>query len=668
MRAADPRHRRRRPVRRRLALAAATLLAAGAPAVAGEAPVEIRVSFERRAHHEAQVSVVFDDLPVAPLEVRMSRSSPGRYALHEFAKNVYSVAAYDRRGEPLPIERPDAHQWTVGGHGGLVRFEYTLFGDRTDGTYAAIDETHAHLNVPASFAWARGLERRGVRVTFELPAGWRVASQLVPTESPATWTAPDLQYFMDSPIEISDHQLVEWTVPGPAASPQRRQTVRLAIHHLGSEEEARAFARVAAAVADEQIAIFGEPPAFDFGVYTFLADYLPWASGDGMEHRNSTVLTSSSSLAGRAVGNLGTLSHELFHAWNIERIRPRSLEPFDFERANVSGELWFGEGFTSYYDDLVLRRAGAISLQRYVDGLSELLSLVLSAPARAYGGPVEMSRQAPFVDAASWIDPSNRANTFVSYYSYGAVLGLGLDLELRTRFQRTLDDYMRAVWLAHGRTEIPYRLEDLERILGEIAGDPEWAADFFRRSAHGSELPDYARLLAAAGLLLRPQRPGEAWLGSLAFDFDPREGIATLDQPALVGSPLYRAGIDRGDVIVEVDGVAAGSRDAFAAALAAREPGDTLTLRVRERGLERDVAVTLAEDPAAELVTFESAGRAVSPEAERVRAEWLGPKAIRHDLRRYCPEDGEAHPFAYEHCPWHGEPLALTPPGRDGQR
>jgi predicted metalloprotease with PDZ domain len=645
------------------ALAAALL---APPATAEEAAVEIRVSLERRAHHEAAVSVLFPDLEEAPLEVRMSRSSPGRYALHEFAKNVYSVAAYDRRGKPLRIERPDAHQWTVHGHGGQVRFEYTLFGDRTDGTYAAIDERHAHLNAPASFAWARGLERRPVRVTFELPEGWRVATQLAPTESPATWTAPDLQYLMDSPIEVSDHQLVEWTVPGPAARPERRQTMRLAIHHLGTEEEARAFARVAEAIAAEQIAIFGEAPAFDLGVYTFLADYLPWASGDGMEHRNSTVLTSSGSLAERALGNLGTVSHELFHAWNIERIRPRSLEPFDFERANVSGELWFGEGFTSYYDDLVLRRAGAISLQRYVDGLSGMLSFVLGSPARAYGGPVEMSRQAPFVDAASWIDPSNRGNTFLSYYTYGAVLGLGLDLELRTRFGKTLDEYMRAMWLAHGRTEIPYRLEDLEGMLGEVAGDPAWAAELFRRWIHGSELPDYARLLEAAGLLLRPQRPGEAWIGPLGFDF--ANGVATLDEPSTVGSPLHLAGIDRGDVILEVDGVAAGSRDAFADALAGLEPGDTLTLRVRERGLERDVAVTLREDPASELVTFESAGRPLTPEIERFRAEWLGPKAGAHDLRRYCPRDGEALPFEWEHCPWHGDALALTRATRDERR
>jgi len=641
-----------------------------------DSPVEISVSLARRAHHEARISILFPDLPPGPLEVRMSRSSPGRYALHEFAKNVYEVSATDGRGRTLRVERPDAHQWTVHEHDGQVRFEYTLFGDRLDGTYAAIDPTHAHLNAPASFAWARGLQQRPVEVSVELPAGWRVATQLASAGPPSTWSAPDLQYLMDSPIEASEHQLVEWPIPGPAEEPGSSQLVRLAIHHLGTEAEARAFARAAAAIADEQIAIFGAPPRFDHGTYTFLADYLPWASGDGMEHRNSTVLTSTGSLAERAVRNLGTVAHELFHAWNVERMRPRSLEPFDFERANVSGELWFGEGFTSYFDDLTLRRAGVISFDRYVDSLSDTLSTVLSSPALAFGGPVAMSRQAPFVDAASWIDPSNRGNTFLSYYTYGAVLALGLDLELRTRFDLSLDDYMRAVWVAHGRTETPYELDDLERLLASSTDDPSWAAEYFARSIEGSELPDYERLLRAAGLLLRPRRPDAAWLDRLAFDFT-GEG-ALLDSPSTRGSPLHAAGIDRGDVILAIDGRSATSRSVFESVLADHRPGAVLSLRVKRRGVRVgdgaeaggdegvEVEVTLGRDPGMEVVPFERAGLEVTPKIERFRKHWLGAKAERarargHDLERYCPHDGEAFPFEFDYCPRHGGELTLTP-------
>ena len=108
--------------------------------------------------------------------------------------------------------------------------------------------------------------------------------------------------------------------------------------------------------------IYGEYPVYEPGSYTFLADYLPYASGDGMEHRNSTVITSSRSLRSDRVDLLGTVAHEFFHCWNVERIRPQSLEPFDFERANVSGELWLAEGFTQYFGPIVLSRAGIVDL------------------------------------------------------------------------------------------------------------------------------------------------------------------------------------------------------------------------------------------------------------------------------------------------------------------
>jgi predicted metalloprotease with PDZ domain len=647
-------------------------LAGGAPASAASAAaaasdpgaaVEYRVSVANREHHEARIEVVFPGAP-DPLDVRMSRSSPGRYALHEFAKNVYSVEARDAGGRELAIERPDPHGWRVSGHGAgeAVSFSYTLFGDLVDGTYAGIDESHAHLNAPATFVWARELAERPVRVSFpDLPPGWRVSSQLPRAAAPGeAVAAPDLWYLLDSPIEASDHEIYEWDVPGPAAAPERRQTVRLAIHHLGTEQEARAFVELAKAVVAEEIALFGEPPRFDHGTYTFLADYLPWADGDGMEHRNSTVLTSSRSLRDGAVGNLGTVAHELVHAWSIERLRPRTLEPFDFERENPSGELWFGEGFTSYYDDLVLARAGVISFERFVERLSSLVSAVTTTPARAYGGPAAMSERASFVDAASWVDPTNDANTFLSYYTYGAAIGLALDLELRARGS-TLDDFMAAMWRRHGRSESGYSNDDLRQMLAETTEEPRFAEEFFARFVLGSELPDYQRLLSSVGLVLRPSHSGRAWLGDAPLRFS--DDGAELTASTRVGDPLYEADIDRGDVLLRIDGELPASEAWLRDLLAERSPGDELRVVVRGRGATSEVAVVLREDPAVEVVSFESAGRALDASASRSRQAWLRARAEpRPELRRYCPKDGAAFPFAYEHCPWDGEPLSLVPP------
>jgi predicted metalloprotease with PDZ domain len=341
----------------------------------------------------------------------MSRSSPGRYAAHEFAKNVYNVRAQDGAGRPIRVVRASPQQWTVTGHNGTVRVSYTLFADRADGTYSGIDRTHAHLNIPATLMWARGLERRPATVRFtDLPAGWAVATQLRPGPDSLTFSAPNLQLLMDAPVEVSDHDLRTWTV----SSGGREQTIRLAIHHTGTRQEVDRYVDQIGKVVLEQEAVFGELPAFDHGVYTFLADYLPHASGDGMEHRNSTVLTSTGALATAMPGLLGTVSHEFFHAWNVERIRPRALEPFSFLDANLTGELWLAEGVTSYYGPLTIHRAGLSSLETFARGLGFGVNTVLNAPGRRIHSAREMSMMAPFVDAATSIDPTNFANTFIS--------------------------------------------------------------------------------------------------------------------------------------------------------------------------------------------------------------------------------------------------------------
>ncbi|MDQ3521317.1 MAG: PDZ domain-containing protein [Gemmatimonadota bacterium] len=606
------------------------LLLLAAPALAQER-VSYEIAFPNAVHHEAEVSATFAGVPVGkPLEVRMARTSPGRYALHEFAKNVYSVKAFDGRGRALTVTQPNLHQWNVGGHDGTVRVTYTLFGDRADGTYTGIDNTHAHLNIPATFVWARGMENAPVRVVFRKPVpGWRIATQLRPNPDSTVFTAPNLQYFMDSPTEISPFSLRSWQVRSGA----RPYTIHLAVHHAGTEREVDAYAEMARKVVDEQIAVFGEAPRFDYGSYTFIACYLPHVAGDGMEHRNSTVLTSTRPLSTGALANLGTLSHEFFHAWNVERIRPRSLEPFDFEEANVSGELWFAEGFTSYYTPLFPRRAGITSDDEYAASLSGTLNTVINAPGRQFFSPVEMSMQAPFVDAAASIDPQNRQNTFVSYYTWGSAIGLGLDLTLRTRFQGvTLDDYMRAMWREYGRLQDtvrlapqkPYTLADLRRVLGEVTRDPAFANQFFHRYIEGREVVDYENLLGRAGLLLRKMNAGQPWHGAVLQD---REGLVFIGTGTLIGTPMYRAGLDRGDRILSVDGKPVASSAEVQAIIAARRPGDSLPIEWEQRGETRRANLVLAEDPQLEVVTFEKAGRPVSPAMQQFRSQWLASRA-----------------------------------------
>jgi predicted metalloprotease with PDZ domain len=409
-----------------------------------ETSTNYSISFENASHHEATIEAIFTNLKAGDIEVRMSRTSPGRYALHEFMKNVYKVTFTDSQGTILESTRPDPYSWNVTGHDGTIKLSYILFANRGGGTYAQIDDTHAHLNIPATFMYAPSLANNGIKVTFNVreDLDWKVATQLKHVEE-NTYYARDLQYFMDSPTEISNHSVRSFDVDG--------QKVNFVLHHNGTEEELDTYFEKVKKIVLEQKAVFGELPQFDYGEYSFLACYIPNASGDGMEHRNSTILTSTRALAdGGLEGNIGTVSHEFFHCWNVERIRPQSLEPFDFEEANMSGELWFAEGFTSYYDDLTLCRAGLITQEEYIKGLTGTFDYVWNSPGRQFFNPIEMSYQAPFVDAARSVDPVNRSNTFISYYSYGSALGLALDLSLREK-GLNLDDYMKLDRTTYGK-------------------------------------------------------------------------------------------------------------------------------------------------------------------------------------------------------------------------
>lgn len=549
---------------------------------------EYELSFDNAVHHEANIKIKFSNLENKVLEVRMSRSSPGRYAVHEFAKNVYNVKATDGNGKALPITRENPYQWNVAGHNGTVNFEYTLYANRAGGTYSGIDESHAHLNMPATLAWARGLDQRPIKVKFNVreDRNWKVATQLKDLGN-NTFYAPNTYYLMDSPTEIADLYFRERNVDG--------QTIRLALHKDGTTDaEVDAYFEETMGIVMQQKVVFGELATYDFGQYTFLSCYMPNASGDGMEHRNSTYVVSGLPVE-RPLGStsMGTMSHEFFHSWNVERIRPKSLEPFSFEDANMSGELWFAEGFTSYYTALMQARSGSISPEQYVNGLGGSVGYVVNAPGRSFHNPIEMSYQAPFVDAATSIDPTNLSNIFISYYTYGSVLGLALDMSLRTMDNgKNLDDYMKYVWEKQGKTEIPYTVRDLQARMAEYAGE-SFANEFFGKYILDSQMPDYASLFKKMGVTYTNRAEGRASIGG---NIRNQRGGWQLTGNATVGSPIYKAGIESEDVILSLAGTVLTDDSNINEIIAAHKQGDTIEIKYRKIwGEEKTSKLTLEE-------------------------------------------------------------------------
>lgn len=578
-----------------------------------------QISFENAVHHEAVINGEFTDLQSDSVVFRMSRSSPGRYALHEFAKNVYNFKATDGQGKTLAVSRPNPYQWDVTGHDGKVNISYTLFADRGDGTYSQIDETHAHLNIPATFMYASELGERKIEVDFKVrdDLNWKIATQL-PLVSETTYSAPNFQYFMDSPVEISDYQLREFEV----ISHGKPQKVQFVLHHNGTEAELDTYFEKVKKIVLAEKEVYGELPDFDYGTYTFLACYVPNASGDGMEHRNSTILTDTEGLAeGGMENNIGTVSHEFFHSWNVERIRPKSLEPFNFEEANMSDALWFAEGFTSYYTNFTLCRAGLISTEEYVEGLTSTFNYVWNSPARKFFNPIEMSYQAPFVDAATSVDPVNRENSFISYYSYGSVLGLALDLSLREN-SLTLDDFMKQVWQTYGKNENPYTLDDIHKTLNDYAGKA-FGDNFFNSYIYKSGMPDYRSLLESVGVVLQ-QNPETPYIGIMAeLDGDGNGEVQTNPK---IGSPAYEAGLDMGDVIMSINGNDFPSGQQFDAFLEQFKVGDTLKIGFERYGKAKSTSVILKSDPKYKIHLMETVGGKPSKKQLKKRQGWLEKK------------------------------------------
>jgi predicted metalloprotease with PDZ domain len=399
------------------------------------------------------------------------------------------------------------------------------------------------------------------------------------------------------------------------------------VHHTGTDAELDAFTRDVERIVREAARVYGEFPAFDGNTYTFIADYTPWANGDGMEHRNSTMISNPGVSLRTDEGRqraLGTISHEFFHVWNVERIRPAGLEPFDFTRENVTCCLWLAEGFTQYYGPLTITRAGLSTAAPTASAIA-----VINGSGRQVRSAVEMSEHAPFADAGVSVDPHDRGRSFISYYTYGAAIALGLDLSLRERSggRQTLDDFMRLLWERHGKpagpapglVARPYTMADLRFLLSELTGDKAWSETFFDRFVEGRDAIDYAPLVEQAGYRLARRNPGAAWAGS--FQIEDGGGLVVAGLVPFA-TPAYAAGLDAGDVIVTIGGQPA-SRGAWTA-LSSRRPGDSVPITIRRRdGRVDERTLVLAEDPALVVSSIDP----LSPAQQAFRGAWLGSRA-----------------------------------------
>lgn len=585
------------------------------PVIVRAQQISYYFSAPNAAHHEAEIRMVVRGIGTAPAVFRMSRSSPGRYATHEFGKNVYNVRAEDDRGHPLPVVKTDGDVYTVPKHGGTIKLWYTLYGNYADGTYDGIDATNYHLNMPATFMWIKGFDNAPITVHFDMPEQWRVATQLKRGKDQFTFTAAGLQLFMDSPVKMGRLLFSEWEERDNG----KTYKFRLAVEAKATQAEVDELAKNLKKVVETERSIYGELPDYDNGTYTFIASINPFVHGDGMEHRNSTMITIPMDFDN--ISSVpGVFPHEFFHCWNVERIRPKLLEPFDFEKSNMSDGLWLAEGFTLYYGDLVLVRAGFMSPKEYGAKLARLVNAKETRPGGELYSPIENSERAVFVDASVSIDKTNYANMYSSYYPYGGAIALALDLELRHQFNKSLDDFMRGMWLRFGKKEVPYTMDGVQEVLASIT-NAQYASAFFEKYIYGHERIDYKRLLEQAGYMLQKQNPGNAWIGDVEYAAQ-NDGVRITGN-TVRNTPLYKAGLDVDDIITELDGKAVKQETGISQILAAHKPGDKMKVRFIHRGKMQHAVVTVMENPELAVLVAEDAGKTLTNAQKEQRRKWL---------------------------------------------
>lgn len=539
----------RLPARTPLRLACSTLAAIGcaaAPLVAQRSPdvpiaprpgvgptraprapyaVAYTVAMPDPASHLYEVGVEVRGALPDTLRLVLPVWSPGRYARVDFARNLQTFAAEDGAGHPLHWTKLGGSTWGVltspAARGPrTARVRYRVFADDLSGTYSVLDTAHANWNGAGLFVYAEGHKPDPVTLAVRAPAGWRVINgaqgnpgrEVATADGAVTFHFPNYDEMIDAPTEVvpASHVTVDtFSVDG--------RRYRVMLHHNGPIEPGvrRRFVDGARAIVARENRVIAPPPLAE---YTFLA-HAGYGGGDGMEHLTSTEVITARPLADSAAAArfLGTVAHEYFHTWNVKRVRPAALGPFDYTEAQHEPSLWVAEGWTQYYGELTPVRVGITSHADFYERLARTLQTVSTSPARLERSPRAASFDAPFFDGARAPMQVNSGATFLSYYTQGEARALALDLMLRgeTGGAKSLDDVLRALkrrtWDAPRATYYlegrGYTEDDVERAASEVAERPLHA--WFERYVGGTEDPPWAALLRTVGLTLATD--GGAW-------------------------------------------------------------------------------------------------------------------------------------------------------------
>jgi predicted metalloprotease with PDZ domain len=555
---------------------------------------------------------------------------PGSYMIREFARNIVQLRA-EVAGEEVTAKKIDKHSWKVEPCRGPLTLHYEVYAWDLSVRAAHLDQTHGFFNGTSVFLRVLGQENLPHVVDIRRSAdeqcyGWRVATSLPELKAKrygfGTYLAADYDELIDHPVEMGMFELATFKAHGVPHD--------IVITGMVPNLDMTRLATDLKKICEAQIALF-EPGTkrAPMGRYVFMT----LAVGDGyggLEHRASTALICSRAdlpVTGRKEMTegyrtyLGLCSHEYFHTWNVKRIKPAVFAPYNLQEENYTSLLWLFEGFTSYYDDLMLVRSGLVDEEAYLGMLAKSINGVLRSSGRTKQSVAESSFDA-------WVkyyrQDENAPNAIVSYYAKGSLIGLALDLTIRaeTNGRRSLDDVMRTLWKRYGRDFYAEGVShgrgvtdaEVEALFDEVTGLR--LKRFFDRYVRGTDDPPFAKLFSLFGIEIADARKdAKPGLGARTT----REGSDCKLANVYEGGAAHQAGLSAGDLLVAINGIRVTATN-LENLLARYRIGDVAQVHAFRRDELMQFTLVLAADGAPQL-SLTAQARPVA-EARR-RALWL---------------------------------------------
>ena len=599
--------------------------------------ITYRLSMPRPASHLFEVAIEVE-LPAGAtaksIDFQMPKWSPGRYAVFDFAKNVQEFQALGgicpqaglKCVQPdFPVKRIDNQTWRVDTmNAQSLTIRYKVFGNDLSGTFSQLDTRHAHVNGGSVFMYVVNHKADPVKLVIEPPPNWRIINGRMDQTSAREqreWRFPNYDVMMDTPTEIAP----DWTEDRFQVDGKNYHVM---IHSFGDEGGKRAaLVRDIEKIVRAETAMWGPP---DFDSYTFLIHFAADdTSGDGMEHLTSTHIVEPGALGEEGVypSTLDTVAHEFFHVWNVKRLRPLELGPWDFTRPVNTRALWIAEGFTNYYGHLMRRRAGLSDDTAFLRRESETITGIENAPGTQLMSAEDSSLAASFIDDAPHAQRTNLENTAISYYPKGELVGLVLDLMIRgkTNGKSSLDDVMRrmydefylkspnAGYYLRGRG---YTVEDFERVAAEVSGLD--LRTFFSQYVRGVGTLPYEEAFNGVGLTLVRTQARQPYNAGISLEWQNKESLTI--GSVRHNSPAENAGLEEGDEIVSL-GKKNIDRENFLVTLAKFKQGERVPITVKRN--RRTIQTTLLLGPPERFEYRIEERKDATPQQKALRAAWL---------------------------------------------